>query len=707
MIAIDPTSAKLRESSNSSMLANGPAELELLFRAVVYQPGAPVLIVDNDGNSHDASGGAARLLGLPREKLIGSKIGQFVHEGSKAQLSEAWRAFLARGEEDVTVQLADPAGNPREVELSVKANVLPVRHVVALKTPATAAKEQPPTWVQDYALSLLDAEGTIVAWYAGAERIYGYTASQVIGKDVSTLYADEVARDTGMVHAQLQEELSRAAAGGHFGTENWRIKKDGSRFWANSITMALRDDTGNLQGFARIVRDFSDRHAKDEKLRKSRAQGPKGGAHSAVTCVASCEFDQIPEANDAFLALAGYSREDLAAGRMHWPDLTPAEYVPLDDLAHEEGLRFGACTPYEKEMMRKDGTRVPVMVATAVMRLSPFRWITFVQDLLERDNPDDLEAPEKGKRTGFDEMIGSSSQLERVMRQIEVVAPTDATVLVLGETGTGKELVARAIHRLSPRNKQTFVTLNCAAIPTGLLESELFGYERGAFTGALSQKIGRFEMAHRGTLFLDEVGDIPLDLQPKLLRALQEKSFERLGGTRTIPIDVRLVAATNRDLTQMMGDKLFRSDLYYRLKVFPITTPPLRDRPEDIPKLVRHFVTKYSAKMGRQIDRIPTETLHALSAWRWPGNVRELENFIERSVILSNGNSLRAPLAEIREEAVAPAGGCTLDQVEREHIVKMLRESNGVVTLAATRLGLHRTTLNAMMRKLGITRQDV
>ena len=707
MIAIDSTSAKLRESSTSWLLENGPTELELLFRAVVYQPGAPVLIVDNDGNSHDASGGAARLLGLPREKLIGSKIGEFVHESSKARLSEAWRVFLARGEEAVNVHLSDPAGNAREVELSVKANVLPVRHVVALKTAATAPKEQPPTWAQDYALSLLDADGTIVAWYAGAERIYGYAAGEVIGRNVSSLYADEMSRDIGMVHAQLREELDRAAAGGHFGTENWRIKKDGSRFWANSIAMALRDDMGNLQGFARIVRDFSDRHARDEKLRKSRAQMPKGGAQSAVTCVASCEFDQIPEANDAFLALAGYSREDLAAGRMHWPDLTPAEYVPLDDLAHEEGLRFGACTPYEKEMMRKDGSRVPVMVATAVMRLSPFRWITFVQDLRERDNPDDLEALGKGKRTGFDEMIGSSSQLERVMRQIEVVAPTDATVLVLGETGTGKELVARAVHRLSPRNKQTFVTLNCAAIPTGLLESELFGYERGAFTGALSQKIGRFEMAHRGTLFLDEVGDIPLDLQPKLLRALQEKSFERLGGTRTIPIDVRLVAATNRDLTQMMGDKLFRSDLYYRLKVFPITTPPLRDRPEDIPKLVRHFVTKYSAKMGRQIDRIPTETLHALSAWRWPGNVRELENFIERSVILSNGNSLRAPLAEIREEAVAPAGGCTLDQVEREHIVKMLRESNGVVTLAATRLGLHRTTLNAMMRKLGITRQDV
>jgi transcriptional regulator with GAF, ATPase, and Fis domain len=290
---------------------------------------------------------------------------------------------------------------------------------------------------------------------------------------------------------------------------------------------------------------------------------------------------------------------------------------------------------------------------------------------------------------------------------VEVVAPTDANVLILGETGTGKELVARAIHRISPRTNLPFVTLNCAAIPTGLLESELFGYERGAFTGALQQKIGRFEMAHRGTLFLDEVGDIPLDLQPKLLRALQEKAFERLGGTKTIPIDVRLVAATNRNLTQMMGDKLFRSDLYYRLKVFPITTPPLRDHPEDIPILVRHFTKKYAAKMGRRIDKIPSETMRALVSWQWPGNVRELENFIERSVILSSGTSLRAPLAEIRADVAEAAGGGTLEQVERVHIVRVLRESDGVVTTAATRLGLHRTTLNAMMRKLGISRKDL
>src|ERR1044071_7931215 len=222
---------------------------------------------------------------------------------------------------------------------------------------------------------------------------------------------------------------------------------------------------------------------------------------------------------------------------------------------------------------------------------------------------------------------------------------------------------------MSPRNHLPFITLNCAAIPTGLLESELFGYERGAFTGALSQKIGRFEMAHRGTLFLDEVGDIPLELQPKLLRALQEKAFERLGGTKTIPIDVRLIAATNRNLTQMMGDKLFRSDLYYRLKVFPITTTPLRDHPEDIPVLARHFVQKYAAQMSRQIETIPPETMRALVSWPWPGNVRELENFIERSVILTQGPNLRAPIAELSSSGGELMGGSTLEQVERDHIL--------------------------------------
>ncbi len=307
-----------------------------------------------------------------------------------------------------------------------------------------------------------------------------------------------------------------------------------------------------------------------------------------------------------------------------------------------------------------------VLIATAVLKLAPFRWIAFVQDLRERGRMESVGDEAARPAQDFEEIVGTSAALERAKKLVELVAPTDATVLILGETGTGKELIARAVHRMSPRRLLPFVTLNCAAIPTGLLESELFGYERGAFTGALSQKIGRFEMAHRGTLFLDEVGDIPLDLQPKLLRALQEKSFERLGGTKTIPIDVRLVAATNRNLIQMMGDKLFRSDLYYRLKVFPITTPALRDRPEDIPWLVRHFTRRYAEKMGRKIDKIPADTMRALSGFSWPGNVRELENFIERAVILSQGTSLRAPLEEIREEAAETVGGGTLEQVERD-----------------------------------------
>ncbi len=236
----------------------------------------------------------------------------------------------------------------------------------------------------------------------------------------------------------------------------------------------------------------------------------------------------------------------------------------------------------------------------------------------------DANAENTNRHDNFEEIVGRSAAVKRVLAEVETVAPTDATVLILGETGTGKELIARAVHRLSARKDHPFVTLNCAAIPTGLLESELFGYEKGAFTGALAQKIGRFELAHRGTLFLDEVGDIPLDLQPKLLRALQEKAFERLGGIRTIPIDVRLVAATNRNLKQMMGDKLFRSDLYYRLKVFPITAPALRDHPEDIPVLAQHFTHKYAREMKRRVETIPPDIMPALVSWPWPGNVREL-----------------------------------------------------------------------------------
>jgi PAS domain S-box-containing protein len=693
------------------LLENGPRELESLFRAIVYHPSVPILIADNERNYRDASAGAGKLLRLSREKIIGQRMDDFADPSFKPQIPELWRAFLGQGEQEGTLRLAGPDGTLWEVEYTAKGNVLPVRHLLVLRDrtisaqtegSAEAGQGQIPSWVQDYALFLLDVSGRIVDWYSGAARIYGYSRDEATGKHVSFLYSGEENSS-----AEPQQELNRSAAEGHFGNEGWHVRKDGSRFWANVITTALRDEDGELRGFARVVRDFNERHDRDEKLRSSRARVRPIPSESTIAGIVSGEFDQVPEANDAFLKLVGYSRDDLLAGRLHWPDLTPPEYSALDDLAHEEGLRFGACTPYEKELLRKDGTRVPVLVATAVLKLSPFRWIAFVQDLRERDELESIGDEDVEVKQNFEEMVGNSAALRRVLRQVEVVAPTDANVLILGETGTGKELVARAIHRLSPRKNLPFVTLNCAAIPTGLLESELFGYEKGAFTGALSQKIGRFELAHRGTLFLDEVGDIPLDLQPKLLRALQEKSFERLGGTRTIPIDVRLIAATNRNLAQMMGDKLFRSDLYYRLKVFPITTPPLRDHPEDIPVLARHFTKKYARKMNKQIEKIPSETMRALVSWSWPGNVRELENFIERAVILSRGPNLRPPLAEIRPDALEPAGNSTLEQVEREHIIRVLRETGGVVSKAATRLGMPRTTLNALMRKLGVSRKDL
>ena len=309
----------------------------------------------------------------------------------------------------------------------------------------------------------------------------------------------------------------------------------------------------------------------------------------------------------------------------------------------------------------------------------------------------------------FEEIVGGSPALKRVLNEVQTVAATDSTVLILGETGSGKELVARVLHNLSDRRERTFVKLNCAAIPTGLLESELFGHEKGAFTGAIATKIGRFELADRGTLFLDEVGEIPSELQVKLLRVLQEQEFERLGSTRTIRVNVRIVAATNRDLARMVEEQKFRNDLYYRLKVFPITAPPLRERTEDIPLLVRHFAQKFAQRMKKRIETIPSEAMRALQAYPWPGNVRELENFIERAVILTQGQDLFVSLAELKPTAshTMTSGATTLEQAEREHILKALRESNWIIggpAGASTKLGMKRTTLQSKMQKLAIAR---
>ena len=390
-------------------------------------------------------------------------------------------------------------------------------------------------------------------------------------------------------------------------------------------------------------------------------------------------------------------------------------------------------------------------VAVAIDNALAFQEIAELKDQLSKEKA--YLEEEARTEHNFEDIVGQSNALHRVLKQVETVAPTGSTVLICGETGTGKELIARALHDLSPRRERTFVKLNCAAIPTGLLESELFGHEKGAFTGAISQKVGRFELAHQGTLFLDEVGDIPPELQPKLLRVLQEQEFERLGSTKTISVDVRLVAATNRDLAAMVADGCFRSDLYYRLNVFPLVLPPLRERSDDIPPLVRHFTQRFARRMGRRIETIPSAVMEALVRYPWPGNIRELQNVIERAVILSPGSSLQVPLGDLvireqRPEAgsqgpevegtkaaaedgillpspacrtrqdgrgtggegnVPPISTLTLADAEREHILVALRETGWVVggpKGAAARLGMKRSMLYWKMKKLGISRPE-
>ena len=347
--------------------------------------------------------------------------------------------------------------------------------------------------------------------------------------------------------------------------------------------------------------------------------------------------------------------------------------------------------------------RVAGQVAIAIENALAYREIAELKDKLAREK---LYLEEEIRSVAdFEGIVGQSSALRQVLQLVETVATSDSTVLLLGETGTGKELIARAVHDRSRRKDRTFVKLNCAAIPTGLLESELFGHERGAFTGAVSQKIGRLELADQGTLFLDEVGDIPLELQPKLLRVLQDGEFERLGSTRTKKVDVRLVAATNRDLDRMIEERQFRSDLYYRLNVFPIRVPPLRERPEDIPLLVRYFSQKYARRMQKRIENIPAAAMRKLARWHWPGNVRELQNLVERAVILTRSSTLAISVPELANSGTPLAPGRARNFDEQDRIVRVLKETKGRVggqNGAAVRLGLKRTTLLTRMKKMGI-----
>jgi len=402
-----------------------------------------------------------------------------------------------------------------------------------------------------------------------------------------------------------------------------------------------------------------------------------------------------------------------------------------DEVAGPEGIRFGCVVPlFSRDRTigvlsvgRKDApaftardlellVQVSTQVAIALDNSMAWGKINDLKSQLVREKvylEDEIRS-----ELHFREIVGKTKALREILQQVEVVAPTDSTVLIYGETGTGKEAIARAIHDLSGRKAKAFVKLNCAALPTGLMESELFGHEKGAFTGAIAQRIGRFELANGGSVFLDEVGEIPLEVQPKLLRVLQEREFERLGGSKTFRTDARLIAATNRDLEAMAGEQKFRSDLYYRLNVFPIRVPPLRERADDIPLLVRHFVQQFGRRMGKTIETIPSETMDALVRYHWPGNIRELQNVVERAVILTPGSVLNVAVGELTSrptQSPAPGSGTQkdmqslLDQTERRHIIRALEETNWVIAGpngAAARLGMKRSTLHARMQKLGV-----
>jgi PAS domain S-box-containing protein len=567
---------------------------------------------------------------------------------------------------------------------------------------------------------VVDSSGNIRHANPQIEHLFGYASAELISKRVEILIPERF-RDVHPQHRSHFNEQPRMRPMGA-GLELYGRRKDGTEFPVDIMLSPV--DTPEGPVVLTVIRDITDRRQTEEAMRLSEERFRSLFEFSPDAIIVSDREGRIAELNAQVQSFFGYDRAELVGQQVESliPERFRRGHIGHRNEYHTEPRRRPMGAGFELYGRRKDGTEFPVDIMLSPVRTADGNFVlSVIRDLSEkRRTEEELARKEREKRYleeelntehRFEDIIGESVALKRVLKQVETVAEQDVTVLLLGETGTGKDLIARAIHQLSPRHARTLVKLNCAAIPTGLLESELFGHEKGAFTGAISQKIGRLELAHQGTLFLDEVGDLPLEVQPKLLRALQEKEFERLGGTRTIPVDIRLVAATNRNLEKMVADREFRNDLYYRLRVFPISIPPLRERREDIPLLVRYFVAKHARRMDKQIGSIPPEIMTALTRWEWPGNIRELENFLERCVILSKGSILRAPLSELQvpEETVTKKQDISLESAEREHILRVLREAKGMIGGpggAAARLGVKRTTLNSKLKKLGIKRQD-
>ncbi|HLI30781.1 MAG TPA: sigma 54-interacting transcriptional regulator [Terriglobia bacterium] len=748
-----------------------------IFQRVFESAPDGIAVTDTEGIIIAANARMENLFGYIREELLGQPVEMLVPERFRSTHSSERKSYHADPRMrpmgaglNLFARRKDSTEFPVDIMLSPIATPEGT-HVLAIVRDVTQRKQAEDALrqseerlrlliegIRDYAILMLSAEGKILSWSGGAEQIKGYKAEEIVGQHVSRFYTP-----ADVERGKVEEELRLAAESGRVEEEGWRVRKDGSRFWANSVTTALRDAEGKLLGFVKVGRDITEHKKAEEALLLEITSVLLSNLDIRKLLAAiSATVRQVMPHEYASLGLYDPQRKKLILHVLTSPDSlklsTEEMLIPLDGTPGgwvfstrqplmldrldpkrfpnpttqhllDAGVKSGCWLPLISHgrvlgtlgvgSVREEAcsaanlnllSQVANQVALAIDNAVAFRQITELNDRLAEEK----QYLEDELRTeyNFEEIVGQSALIKRVLKQVETVAPVGATVLILGETGTGKELIARAIHNLSERRERTFVKLNCAAIPAGLLESELFGHERGAFTGAIAQKIGRLELAHRGTLFLDEVGDLPPELQPKLLRAIQEREFERVGGTRTIPVDVRLVAATNQDLEQMVKEHRFRSDLYYRLKVFPIVIPPLRHRPEDIPILAHYFAQKHARRMNKRIDHIPPETLQLLSRYPWPGNVRELENFIERAVILSRGPALRIPVSELKPlvEPESPSTDSTLEDAEREHILRVLRETHGVIGGphgAATRLGIKRTTLNFKMKKLGIKRDDL
>jgi formate hydrogenlyase transcriptional activator len=759
-------------ATDADSRGNTSEHAQALFRELFLASPDAIVVTAPDGRISATNPAAEQFFGYPEAELAGQLIEILLPERFRGRHPRNREAFVAAPSVrpmgtglELFGRRKDGTEFPVDIMLSpVKSGgeqsiLTVVRDITQRKQAETALRRSEERFrllvegAKDYAIFMLDPEGRVTTWNIGAERIKGYRAEEIVGEHFSKFYPQKM-----IERGKPDHELEVAASEGRFEDEGWRIRKDGSRFWANVIITALRGTDGQLLGFSKVTRDFTNRKDAEESLVLELSKAvltnpdiwqmlaaieasiqrliPHDYASLALQDIGNSEelhVQELPSSgrkaatNEVTLPIQGtpegwvFEHQEpllmtrLGDYRIGPPALQIAAgiragcWVPLNVRGEVIGVLFVG-TQHETAFDQRQAEallQAASQIAGIIKIDHGFRRIVQLSSKLQEEK----RYLEEELRTeyNFEEIVGESRDLKAVLKQVETVARTDATVLILGETGTGKELIARSIHTVSRRRDRTFVKLNCSAIPLGLLESELFGHEKGAFTGAISQRIGRLELAHLGTLFLDEIGDLPLELQPKLLRALQEKEIERLGGRRTIPVDVRLIAATNRDLARMVKTGEFRSDLYYRLRVFPIELPPLRARTADIPLLVNYFVNKHSRRMNKPIHLIPEETMAALVAWPWPGNVRELENFIERAVILTPGSTLRAPLAELENIEEDPPSGSNFHAAEREHILRVLKEAKGMIGGkggAAEKLGLKRTTLNSKLRKLGIERSE-